>query len=219
MGYVAVIGDIKDSKKVHNRGLVQNELKRVLAYINSKYIEDVAANFVITLGDEFQGLLITGNNLFEIIRLIKRSMYPVEIRFGIGVGKITTSIDPQAAIGADGPAFYAAREMIEELRRQEKKLKDQAPDVKLAIYGKPDDIQVEQINTFLRMTKMIEKSWSSEQRETIVDTITNGGSQAERAKRLKTTQSTIARRLKSANYDAYRDIENITDRAFTKVKV
>lgn len=219
MGYVAVIGDIKDSKKIYNRGLVQNKLNQILTYINSNYIEDVAANFVITLGDEFQGLLITGSNLFEIIRLIKRAMYPVEIRFGIGVGKITTSINPQAAIGADGPAFYAAREMIEELRRQEKKLKDQAPDVKLAIYGKPDDIQVEQINTFLRMTKMIEKSWSSEQRETIVDTITNGGSQAERAKRLKTTQSTIARRLKSANYDAYRDIENITDRAFTKVKV
>ncbi len=219
MGYVAVIGDIKDSKKIYNRGLVQNKLNQILTYINSNYIENVAANFVITLGDEFQGLLITGSNLFEIIRLIKRAMYPVEIRFGIGVGKITTSINPQAAIGADGPAFYAAREMIEELRRQEKKLKDQAPDVKLAIYGKPDDIQVEQINTFLRMTKMIEKSWSSEQRETIVDTITNGGSQAERAKRLKTTQSTIARRLKSANYDAYRDIENITDRAFTKVKV
>ena len=45
-------------------------------------------------------------------------------------------INHEAAIGADGPAFYAAREMIEFLREQEKKLKKQAADIQISVYEK-----------------------------------------------------------------------------------
>ena len=60
--YIAIIGDIKNSKKIVDRGAIQEHLKKILDNINLKYSDCIASKFTITLGDEFQGLLTTGNN-------------------------------------------------------------------------------------------------------------------------------------------------------------
>ena len=65
--YIAIIGDIVNSKKLDDRNAVQINLKSLLKRINEKYTEDIASNFMITLGDEFQGLLKCGNNVMNII--------------------------------------------------------------------------------------------------------------------------------------------------------
>ncbi len=207
MNYIAIIGDIKNSKKIAYRGAVQSKLSKVLEQVNREYKEEIAAKFVITLGDEFQGLMTSGEHLLEIIRAIQTSMEPVEIRFGIGVGKITTKVNSNAAIGADGPAYYAARSMIEDLRLQEKKLKKQASDVKVQIYGKGNDYQIQQLNILLRVSKVLRSGWTAEQKKTIMDMEWRGGSQEEIAKRLGISQSTVARRLSSANYLTYYETE------------
>ena len=88
--YIAIIGDIKKSKELENRKNIQVRLNYVLSEINEKYNSVISAKFMITLGDEFQGLLCSGDRVLDIIEEIQRQMYPVEIRFGIGVGQITT---------------------------------------------------------------------------------------------------------------------------------
>ena len=45
-----------------------------------------------------------------------------------------------------------------------------------------------------------------------MDVILHGGNQTESAKRLKTTQSTVARRLAASNYITYKDLEGIINR-------
>jgi len=90
--YVAIIGDIIGSRNIENRNEVQNKLKDVLNHVNNKYAEDISAKFTITLGDEFQGLLSAGRYVMDIIQFIERKMYPVKMRFGVGIGKITTDI-------------------------------------------------------------------------------------------------------------------------------
>lgn len=202
MNYVAMIGDIKESRKLENRGQIQEKLKLVLKYVNEAYQEDISAKFIITLGDEFQGLLHCNEHLFEILQYIQREMYPVRLRFGIGLGEISTDIFYEAAIGADGPAYYAARQMIEELRGQEKKLKKQASDIQVSLYN-TESFEIAEINTILALMKIIEDGWSEKQRFTIWDMKKNGGSQEECAKRMNTTQSTVARRLADGNYFTY----------------
>ena len=64
------------------------------------------------------------------------SLNPVDVYKRQGIGNVSTLINHEAAIGADGPAFYAAREMIEFLREQEKKLKEQAADIQISVYEK-----------------------------------------------------------------------------------
>ncbi|MBD5459081.1 MAG: hypothetical protein HDR27_10995 [Lachnospiraceae bacterium] len=202
MKYIAIIGDIKESKKIDDRNMVQEKLNHILNHINKMYSPDISAKFIITLGDEFQGLLGVNDHLFDIIKYIQREMYPVKLRFGIGIGEIYTDIFYEAAIGADGPAYYAARETIEELREQEKRLKKQAADIQISVYN-TESFAITQINTVLALMKIIEDGWSDKQRYTIWDMAQNGGSQEECAKRMNTTQSTVARRLADGNYITY----------------
>lgn len=202
MVYYAIIGDIKESKKLENRGEIQKKLKNVLTNINDIYCENIVANFLITLGDEFQGLLKDAVNILDIVKYIQREMYPVELRFGVGIGEIYTEIDSQAAIGADGPAFYAARNAIVQIHEQEKKIKKQSSDIQIQLYEK-NYFEVKQINTMLSLLKTIEDGWNEKQRYTIWDMICHQESQYMCARRQNTTQSTVARRLSEGKYQVY----------------
>lgn len=216
MKYIAIIGDIKNSRNINDRNEIQNKLNVVLKYINDKYKDNLSAKFVITLGDEFQGLLKIGDNLLTILKYIQREMYPVKIRFGIGIGEISTNIIYEAAIGADGPAYYAARKMIDEIRLQEKKLKKQATDIKISIYEE-ENFEVDEINIMLTLIKIIEENWTEKQRFTVWDMLENGGSQMDCAKRMKTTQSTVARRLADGNYITYESTKEVINEALNRL--
>ncbi len=73
--YIGIIADIIDSRELSNRLEVQESLNKTLSVINQMYDESIASKFVITLGDEFQGLLKSGNHLFDMIETIKLMMY------------------------------------------------------------------------------------------------------------------------------------------------
>ena len=49
MNYYAIIGDIKESKKIENRYEVQEKLKDILDNVNRFYTDEIAAKFLITL--------------------------------------------------------------------------------------------------------------------------------------------------------------------------
>ena len=153
MNYVAIIGDIKGSKQISNRSQIQKKLGHVLKDVNETYKADISAKFIITLGDEFQGLLGRSKYVFDIIKFIQKEMYPVRLRFGVGIGEISTDVFSEAALGADGPAYYAARKMMEQLREQEKKLKKQAADIQISIYN-TDNFEVAELNMILLLLKI-----------------------------------------------------------------
>ena len=81
--YVAIIGDIVDSKKIKDRKAMQQKFKNLLTDINMKYSEDIASKFTIILGDEFQGLLKNRSHIMKIICEIEMAMTPIELRFGM----------------------------------------------------------------------------------------------------------------------------------------
>lgn len=65
------------------------------------------------MGDEFQGLLTTGENIFQIIDEIDIKIRTYPCRFGIGLGTMATAINPEQSLGADGEAYWKAREATE----------------------------------------------------------------------------------------------------------
>lgn len=200
--YIAIIGDIKESKKIAERKSTQLMLNGILDRINSKYETSISAKFIITLGDEFQGLLCDAKVLIDIIEEIQREMYPVKIRFGIGFGKITTDINSEMALGADGPAYYKAREAIQRLKKNEQQNKIQPSDIRIEIEEDMHLISA-MLNTILTMITMIQTNWSDRQREIIFDFDNHKGSQKECASRLGISQSSVQRGLIKGNYYAY----------------
>ena len=200
--FAAVIGDIKDSRHLNNRKEVQDRLQWVMDRLNRKYEEDIVSKFLITLGDEFQGLLYGEKNILSMINEIKIEMYPVRLRFGVGIGPITTDIRMEMALGADGPGYYRAREAIEVLKEREKKNRSVPADLCLKMEETDRGKEV-LLNTVFNLMYAVESGWTARQREIIWDMLAYGDGQQNTAARLSISQPTVQKALAAGNYYTY----------------
>ena len=118
--YTVIIGDIVDSRKLEGRGKIQKRFKEVLENINVKYSENIRSKFRITLGDEFQGLLMGTENVMQIVNDIEYEMFPVRFRFGIGIGEIDTEINYRESpnMGKAGRIFLFVPERNRRIRTE-----------------------------------------------------------------------------------------------------
>src|SRR5665647_597106 len=215
--YVVLVADINKSKKIDNRSEFPYKLKQVLEEINNKYKGDVSARFIITLGDEFQGLLGNGINTINIISEIERKMYPVRMRFGIGIGKITTDVNKEMALGADGPGYYKARNAIEYLKDNENKKQAIAADVRFEVESDNQATTI-MLNTILELMTAIKDSWSDRQREIIWDMLEHQDSQIDVAKRLKIQQPAVQKSFSKGKYYAYKDALDTIGKALEEIR-
>jgi hypothetical protein len=119
--YCAIIGDIKKSRLLPRRAAVQKRFARAIEQINGKFKSEIASEFLVTLGDEFQGLLHSPAESFHLIREFQRLMDPVSFCFGIGIGALSTPLQKQA-VGMDGEAFHRARAALELARKGKREM-------------------------------------------------------------------------------------------------
>lgn len=200
--FAAVIGDIKDSRHLENRKEVQVHLQEILDRLNEKYKDHIVSKFLITLGDEFQGLLSSGEHILDMVNEIRMEMYPVRLRFGIGFGQITTDIKSEMALGADGPGYYRAREAVELLKEREKKNRPVLAELCLRLDEKDQEKEV-LLNTVFDLMYVVESGWTERQRETIWDMLLYGDGQQNTARRLSISQPTVQKALAAGSYYTY----------------
>ena len=171
---------------------------------------------MITLGDEFQGLLFAekgADPIFVADRIIDE-MFPVRIRIAIGFGGIATQIRREAAIGADGEAFYRARHGMNLLRKAENR--GRACSRILLDAGECSDCdrnarrkELETgVNTVLLLLSALRRERTKRQNEAaamyVRNAVTNAAqTQTELAKRLGITQSTFNISLSVSNAREY----------------
>lgn len=200
--YIVIIGDIINSREIEQRAEVQERLKQVLYNINEKYNADIVAPFMITLGDEFQGLLHNGRNAMKMIEELRSNMYPVRIRFGIGIGKVSTKIEQIETREIDGPCYYNARNAIDYLKKNENRYHSDDADTRIEI---EDDSSgaASLMNTVFSLMSVIEKNWTERQRTIIYDFALHQDGQEKCAARLEIAQSSVQRGLANGNYYAY----------------
>ena len=196
--FVAVIGDMKDSRHLENRKEVQVRLQGILDRLNEKYKDEIVSRFLITLGDEFQGLLSSGKYILDMVNEIRMEMYPVRLRFGIGFGQITTDIRTEMALGADGPGYYRAREAVELLKEREKKNRSVLAELCLKMDETHRDKEI-LLNTVFDLMYVVESGWT----EVIWDMLLHGDGQQNTACRLDITQSTVQKTLAAGSYYTY----------------
>ena len=107
--YCAIIGDINRSRELPRRARVQARFEKAIAAVNGEFRDAIASRFVLTIGDEFQGLLLQPSESVPLVRRFRELMEPVQFAFGVGVGRLSTPLKPAAALGMDGDAFHRAR--------------------------------------------------------------------------------------------------------------
>lgn len=113
MNYMTMIFDLKDSRKLANRNEVQILLINALKKCNEDFKNLIICPFIITLGDEWQGLLESDCNYLEIINFFHKTL-PHYLNFyvGIGIGEVTVYNFELTVNQLDGPSYYLAREAI-----------------------------------------------------------------------------------------------------------
>lgn len=201
-GYVAIIGDIVNSKKIIDRKAVQQKYRKALDNINDDYSEAIAAKFSITLGDEFQGLLKSSKNIIKIVSEIEMAMDPIELRFGIGIGKVSTDIFFESTSEVDGPAYHRARKMIKEIASKESQYTERQSNIMIS--SNEDNIEIDELlNSILSVCTALKSKWTNRQKEIIYAYLSNAENQYKTADSLNIAQSSVNKSLRGARFYSY----------------
>ncbi len=144
-------GDIKASRKMRRmeRYEWQLFLKSSIVQLNEQYSDEIDVPFMITKGDEFQGVLKHLADVNKIICKFEQLTYPLQVRFGVGYGNIQ-KMGSSITIEMDGPAFHRASKALN-IAKQKKRV------VWFNTAAQEFDLTV---NTIYLLIFAIKKKWS-----------------------------------------------------------
>lgn len=193
MNYLALKTDIINSRKIPFRWHVQDKFLETAQQLNSRFADQFTAAFVVTHGDEAQGLLNLSalNSLYEIIEFLKETMWPVQLRFGIGYGTLNTKLQ-KLSIGMDGEAWQKAKLALEEARTSHQYVCYQGFNPQLE----------DAIESLTNILLYFHSHWTKEQRE-VIALVNSNLTQSSIAKKLKISEVAVSKRLSAANWKQY----------------
>jgi hypothetical protein len=171
------------------RRALQQKFARLIASLNRDYRKTIASKFVITLGDEFQGLLNSTTVIPDLIWRLEQDLPQRQFRVGVGLGALDTPIQ-KYAINIDGPALHTARAAIEYAK------KEKALGGVFRGFGELDDI----LNGLSGLLWFQRSRWTQAQRH-IANLLRKGMSQTEVAEELGIKKQVVSRQvLASGSY-------------------
>lgn len=118
MEYITVICDLKNSRQLPDRDAVQHRLIRVLKEANARFGSILAAPFLVTVGDEWQGLLTYPSDYHAVLDFFRKELAGPDFYAGLGVGEVSVHDFELTVNQLDGPAFHKARAAVALAKRQ-----------------------------------------------------------------------------------------------------
>lgn len=191
--YLAVKLDMVRSRKLKERAKVQERFLKVIDELNEKFSSSLVSRFVVTHGDEAQGLLKVAHasSLFSIIEYLVYSIPSIHFRFGIGIGTLSTQLQ-DIAIGMDGEVWQRAKQAIEEVHKSKQF-------IKFCGFEELDQQMLGALGDLLLWTMW---KWSEDQKIAI-HLLRKGMSQVEIAHTLGVSEAAISKRLTAAGWRYY----------------
>ncbi|MFP3915897.1 MAG: SatD family protein [Actinomycetota bacterium] len=112
MQVAGLIGDVVGSRRVEDRGSLQDDLIGILDRVS----QQSGSRLSVTLGDEFQGRFPSvAEALTASWRLHLGTVGAARLRIGIGWGEVLVESEEGSQFGQDGPAWWRARDAIEQV--------------------------------------------------------------------------------------------------------
>ena len=213
--FCAIIGDIVHSRELPDRGEVQRQLEKALNEVNVKYKKHISARFMISQGDEFQGLLETSESITNILNDLQTAMHPIHIRFGIGMGEVLTDIDEERSVRVDGPAYYLAREAVNVVRTTETKNGSAGTNVCVRVQN--DELPLNTVNVLFSLMDTLRKGWTDRQSDIIRCYKQQQENQVLCAKELGISQAAVNQHLKKSLYSSDRLAENTVQEELDRI--
>jgi hypothetical protein len=195
--YVALIGDIRGSRELADRNEVQTAFKQVVSSLNERVpAGSIASQFTVTTGDEFQVLLTDAGDAVDAAVSASDRFHPTRLRFGIGRGELETEVNPDQAIGMDGPCFHRAREAINAA---------EADAAWLRVAGWSNDLD-RHVNSMADLVQCVREDWTDRQAQFAV-ALAEEGSQKRVAARYDVSKSTVSESLSAGHVQEVRAAE------------
>ncbi len=146
-----MIADIKGSKKMKERERYEWQLflKSAIVQVNENHEQAIEAPFMITKGDEFQGVIGDVPQVHSIMIEFERLLHPLALRYGIGLGRIHR-MGANIPIEMDGPAFHRANAALNYAKKNRLGVHFRSGDQQLDLY----------INTVYTLMNAIKNRWS-----------------------------------------------------------
>lgn len=196
---LALIADMVGSRDLsrRQRSDAQVELSDFITSLNRKYASAILSRFVVTLGDEFQGLLSDATVLPDLFWDLHYNFAPRALRSGIGFGRIDTAIG-RNAINVDGPALHNARDAIVRSR------KERIMGGVFSGFGEVLDIA---LNGYARLLHF-QRSGLKRQQRRVVELLRRSLTQSAIAEELGVSKQAVSLYASAAGWIAYRDGES-----------
>ncbi len=149
--FAVIIADMQASRKMRERERYEWQLflKSAIVQLNETYIECIEAPFMITKGDEFQGVLKRMAPVNQLMSKFEQLTYPLHLRFGVGYGYVQ-KMGSDIPIEMDGPAFHLANAALEYAKK--KKI--------LVRISTTDLIFDRALNTIFQLIHSLKRGWS-----------------------------------------------------------
>jgi hypothetical protein len=182
--FTVITGDVIKSRKYKNVNEILNKnLKKI------SYPESIIAPFKISRGDEIQTIFEELISFPKFLRQVRYKLQPLDVRFGIGFGKINEKGNKINSWNMNGAAFYNARESLENIENNnEFKTK----------FNSGHSID-EAINTILYLIDTFQSDWTDSQWEAIYY-YEEKGTYKKAAKELDIAFQNVEKRCRAANW-------------------
>jgi len=150
----ALIFDVVQSRKINDWKDTVTQINQAIKTVNKKYRQSLKIKFSPTVGDEFQGVLLSPERAYDIFREFHFGL-SCELYCGAGVGEIETPL--QKSIEMRGTAFYNAREALEKCKKEKKRFS--------IVYDNEEKERQELTNTIADLICAVEDSATPRQKE------------------------------------------------------
>ena len=190
MLHLVLIADVVASRRAKDRQALQHMLTVKLSELNTQ-ATGLTSPYTLTLGDEFQAVFCQADRVFADLVGLLSVLHPTRIRFSLGLGAITTDLNPDQALGMDGPAFYAARDGISRLKSSGDLMRIEGPPVEDAAL----------VNGSLRLISQRMEKWQAN-RFAILHDLMSGYSVQAIAERIDISEQAVYKNIHSGGLDA-----------------
>lgn len=119
---MTIICDLKKSRQLINREKTQYQIIHMLKAANVIFSQNIVVPFIITLGDEWEGLLRNNSDYSRILHFFHKSLNDIDFYCGIGIGPVSIRNFELTVNQLDGPSFYLAREALKQAKILNKSL-------------------------------------------------------------------------------------------------
>ncbi len=119
--YLVLLLDVVGSSGLVARDALTALLTATIEQANGQFHADCWAPFEITQGDEVAAVLTSASRVYEMVDLFRDALAPVEVRAVLVLDRLSAGLETRRSTIIDGPAFYRADQVMEELKKTQKR--------------------------------------------------------------------------------------------------